>query len=68
MIVIMRSALKTCVSLALCQPANADLNLAAGDVFFLYTCSLQDKLRISPKIVCCNMIPNLGGPKGGQAC
>ncbi len=29
----MRSALKTCASLALCQPANADMNLAAGDVF-----------------------------------
>ncbi len=63
----MRSALKTCVSLALCQPANADLNLAAGDVFlfkyiYIYIYSLQDKLLISPKIVCCDMIPNLGGP------
>ncbi len=31
---------------------------------FLYIYCLQDKLRISPKIVCCDMIPNLGG----QAC
>ncbi len=59
----MCSALKMCASLALCQPANADLNLAAGDVFlYIYIYSLQDKLRISPKIVCCDMIPNLGGP------
>ncbi len=56
-----------CIS-ALCQPANADLNLAAGDVFlYIYIYSLQDKLRISPKIVCCDMIPNLGGPKGGPS-
>ncbi len=33
----MRSALKMCASLALCQPANADLNLEAGDVFLIYT-------------------------------
>ncbi len=36
--------------------------------FFIYIYSLQDKLCISPQIVCCDMIPNLGGPKGGQAC
>ncbi len=65
----MHSALKMCI-LALCQPGNADLNLAAGDVFFLYVYiyiyiySLREKRRISPKIVCCDMIPNLGG----QAC
>ncbi len=47
----MCSALKTCVSLALCQPANADLNLAAGDVFFFFmyivyrtNCSFHPKL------------------------
>ncbi len=61
-----------CASLALCQPANTDLNFAAGDVFLFihtyiqYIYSLQDKLLISPKIVCCNMIPNLGGPRGGK--
>ncbi len=60
----MRSALKACVSLPLCQPANADLNLTAGDVFIFFRYSLQDKLNISPKIVCCGMIVNLGG----QAC
>ncbi len=50
-LVIMRSALKMCVFLALFQPANADLNLAA-DYFSLYIyISLQDKLLISPKIV-----------------
>ncbi len=58
----MRSALKTYVFLALCQPANADLNLAADYVFlFIY----MDKLHISPKIVWCDMIKNLGGAKGG---
>ncbi len=36
--------------------------------FFIYIYSLQDKLCISPQIVCCDMIPNVGGPKGGQAC
>ncbi len=45
--------------LALCQPANADLNLAADYVFlFIY----MDKLHISPKIVWCDMIKNVGGP------
>ncbi len=60
-----------CASLALCQPANTDLNFAAGYVFLFihtyiqYIYSLQYKLLISPKIVCCNMIPNLEGPRGG---
>ncbi len=35
--------------------------------FFLYIHSLPDKLRISPKIVCCDMILNLGGPNGGPS-
>ncbi len=57
----MWSALKTYVFLALCQPANADLNLAADYVFlFIY----MDKLHISPKIVWCDMIKNLGGQRG----
>ncbi len=41
--------------------SEADLNLIAGDVFIFFRYSLQDKLRISPKIVCCDMILNLGG-------
>ncbi len=32
---------------------------------YIYIYSLEDKLLISPKIVCCDMIPNLGGGKGG---
>ncbi len=47
----MRSAVKMCVSLALCQPANADLNLAAGYVFlFLYIQVHLNKLECRGKV------------------
>ncbi len=38
---------KTCVSLALCQPANADLNLAAGDVFLSFFKNIYIVYRIN---------------------
>ncbi len=42
----------------MCQPANADLNLAADDVFLCY--SLQDKLSIAHEMVRCDTTPNVG--------
>ncbi len=47
--------------LALCQPASR-FKFNSWWCFYFFRNSLQDKLGISPKIVCCDMILNLGGP------